>query len=252
MPYDWHPEWQKVRKLPAAEQLKALRDPDVRRRMVESVRDAEFPPATGADGLYKPDFNTWIVLQSPIPPNPTVAQLAAQRGCDPIALLLDLAIETDLKQLYMQQALQWAEEDVLAVMKHPRCVMTFSDSGAHVTQIMDSSIQTHLLAHWVRGRQEFSLEEAVRMITLAPAAAWGLQDRGLLREGMVADINIFDPARIGPSMPVLLADLPTGARRFEQRAEGIRATIVGGEVTIENNRHAGALPGRLLRQRQPG
>ncbi len=252
MPYDWHPEWQKVRSLPASDQLRALADPDVRARMVESVKDAEFPPAQGADGLYKPDFNTWTVLQSPIPPNPTVAELAAQRGCHPIELLLDLAIETELKQLYMQQALQWAEEDVLAVMKHPRCVMTFSDSGAHVTQIMDSSIQTHLLAHWVRNRQEFSLEEAVRMITLAPATAWGLQDRGLLREGMVADINIFDPQRIGPSMPQLLSDLPTGARRFEQRADGILATIVSGEVTIENNKHSGALPGHLLRQRQPG
>lgn len=252
MPYDWHPEWQKVRKLPLDEQRRALADPGVRARLVHAAQTAEFPKATGADGYYKPDFNRWIVLESPIPPNPTVAGLAAQRGCGPIELLLDLAIETGMKQLYMQQALHWAEEDVLAVMKHPRCVMTFSDSGAHVTQIMDSSIQTHLLAHWVRNRQEFSLEEAVRMITLAPAAAWGLQDRGLLREGMVADINIFDPARIGPSMPVLLADLPTGARRFEQRAEGILATIVGGAVTIENNRHSGALPGRLLRQGQRG
>ena len=71
--------------------------------------------------------------------------------------------------------------------------MTFSDSGAHVSQIMDSSIQTHLLAHWVRDRQAFTLEEAVRMITLAPATAWGFADRGLVREGLVADLNVFDP-----------------------------------------------------------
>jgi N-acyl-D-aspartate/D-glutamate deacylase len=252
MPYDWHPEWRAVRSLPLAEQRKALADAEVRQRLVQAAATAEFPKATGADGYYKPDFETWIVMQNPIPPNPTVAELAAKRNCDPIELLLDLAIETDMKQLYMQQALQWAEEDVLAVMKHPRCVMTFSDSGAHVTQIMDSSIQTHLLAHWVRNRQEFTLEEAVRMITLAPAVAWGIADRGLLREGMVADINIFDPERIGPSMPVLLSDLPTGARRFEQRADGILATIVAGEVTIENNQHSGAMPGRLLRMAQPG
>jgi N-acyl-D-amino-acid deacylase len=252
MPYDWHPEWQKVRSLPLAEQKRAFADPDVRARLVEAARNAVFPKATGADGFYKPDFDTWIVLKSPIPPNPTVGALAAQRSCDPIELLLDLAIESDMKQLYMQQALQWAEEDVLAVMKHPRCVMTFSDSGAHVTQIMDSSIQTHLLAHWVRNRREFTLEEAVRMITLAPARAWGIADRGLLREGMVADINIFDPATIAPSLPVLLADLPTGAKRFEQRADGILATIVGGEVTIERGEHSGALPGKLLRLAQPG
>lgn len=251
MPYDWHPEWQRVRKLPFAEQRKALQDPDVRVRMVESVRDAKFPAATGADGLYKPDFSTWTVLRDPVPPNLTVAELAAERNCDPIELLLDLALETDFKQLYMQQALPWQQEDVLAVMRHPRCVMTFSDSGAHVTQIMDSSIQTHLLAHWVRYKQEFTLEEAVRMITLAPAAAWGLSDRGLLREGLVADINVFDSERIGPSMPVLLADLPKGAKRFEQRADGILATIVAGKVTIEGGAHSGALPGQLLRQTQP-
>jgi N-acyl-D-aspartate/D-glutamate deacylase len=220
--------------------------------MVEGARTGEFPAATGADGLYKPDFARWIVLQRPVPPNPTVAELAAQRNCDPIEMLLDLALETDFRQLFLQPALQWADEDVLAVMRHPRCVMTFSDSGAHVTQIMDSSIQTHLLAHWVRDKQAFTLEEAVRMITRAPAEAWGLSDRGQLREGMFADINVFDPARIAPTMPVLLADLPTGAKRFEQRAEGILATIVAGDVTIENGRHSGALPGRLLRQVQPG
>lgn len=248
MPYDWLPEWQKVRKLPAAEQLKAMADPAIRATLVASANAAVFPKATGADGYYKPDFSTWAVLLRPVPPNPSVAELAAARGCDPIELLLDLAIESDLAQLYLQNAMRWAEEDILAVMRHPRCVMTFSDSGAHVTQIMDSSIQTHLLAHWVRDRQAFTLEEAVRMITHAPAAAWGITDRGLLREGMVADINVFDPERIAPSMPKLLADLPTGARRFEQRAEGIRATIVSGQVTIENGVHSGALSGKLLRQ----
>jgi N-acyl-D-aspartate/D-glutamate deacylase len=251
MPYDWHPEWQRVRSLPWSDQRKALRDPEVRHRMVQAAKTGEFPAATGADSFHKPDFDRWIVLQRPVPPNPTVAELAAQRNCDPIEMLLDLALETDFRQLYMQPALQWADEDVLAVMRHPRCVMTFSDSGAHVTQIMDSSIQTHLLAHWVRGKQAFSLEEAVRMITLAPAAAWGLSDRGLLREGMVADINVFDPERVAPTLPELRADLPTGAKRFEQRAEGILATIVAGEVTIENGEHSGAFPGRLLRRAQP-
>jgi N-acyl-D-amino-acid deacylase len=252
MPYDWHPEWQRVRKLPFPEQREALKDPEVRQRLVHAAKTGEFPPAYGADGLFKPDFNRWIVLQRPVPPNPTVAELAARRKVDPIELLLDLALETDFQQLFLQPALQWADEDILAVMRHPRCVMTFSDSGAHVTQIMDSSIQTHLLAHWVRGKRAFTLEEAVRMITRAPAEAWGLTDRGLLREGLVADINIFDPERIAPSLPVLLADLPTGAKRFEQRADGILATIVGGEVTIENGEHSGALPGKLLRQAQPG
>jgi N-acyl-D-aspartate/D-glutamate deacylase len=142
----------------------------------------------------------------------------------------------------------WRREDVLAVMRHPRCIMTFSDSGAHVTQIMDSSIQTHLLAFWVRQQELIALEEAIRMLTLAPALAWGFSDRGLLREGMVADINVFDPQRVAPTMPRLCADLPTGAARFEQRSEGFRATIVAGRILLQDGEHTGDLPGKLLRR----
>src|SRR3546814_20902495 len=82
------------------------------------------------------------------------------------------------------------------------------------------------------------------MVTLAPAEAWGFTDRGLLREGLAADINIFDPDRITPTLPVLLHDLPTGAPRLESRADGILATIVGGEITIQRGEHTGAFPGR--------
>ena len=125
-------------------------------------------------------------------------------------------------------------------MQHPRTVMTFSDAGAHVSQISDVSIQTHLLAYWVRERQAFTLEEAVRMITLVPATAWGLADRGLVREGFVADLNVFDPDRVGPELPTVQHDLPAGARRLVQKATGFRATVVGGEVVLEEGEHTGA------------
>jgi N-acyl-D-amino-acid deacylase len=125
-------------------------------------------------------------------------------------------------------------------------VVTFSDSGAHVTQIMDSSIPTHLLAYWVRERQAFSLEEAVRMVTSEPARAWGL-DRGVLREGAVADLAIFDPARVAPRMPEVVADLPGGAQRLLQRADGFLASVVGGQVTLRDGASTGATPGQILR-----
>ena len=85
------------------------------------------------------------------------------------------------------------------------------------------------------------------MITLAPARAWGFSDRGLLREGMAADINIFDPVRLMPELPVLVADLPGGAKRLIQRSTGILATIVNGKVLLRDGQHTGELPGRLLR-----
>ncbi len=134
-------------------------------------------------------------------------------------------------------------------MRHPRTVMTFSDSGAHLSQIADSSIHTHLLGHWVRDRQEFTLEEAVRMLTLAPALAWGFADRGLLREGMAADLNVFDPATVGPAVPRVVDDLPGGGKRLEQRSVGFLATVVAGEVTIDDGEPTGAHPGRLIRNR---
>jgi N-acyl-D-aspartate/D-glutamate deacylase len=133
------------------------------------------------------------------------------------------------------------------MMKHPRSVVTFSDSGAHVSQIMDSSLQTHLLSHWVRDKQAIELEEAVKMLSFVPASHWGLRDRGLLREGFAADINIFDPDTIAPQMPVVMDDLPAGARRLVQKSNGISATLVNGEVVLRNNVHTGALPGQLVR-----
>jgi N-acyl-D-aspartate/D-glutamate deacylase len=87
------------------------------------------------------------------------------------------------------------------------------------------------------------------MITLVPGQAWGFADRGLLRVGMAADINVFDPATIGPAVPALVDDLPAGGRRLEQRSTGILATVVNGQVTICNGESTGAAPGRLLRGR---
>jgi N-acyl-D-aspartate/D-glutamate deacylase len=125
--------------------------------------------------------------------------------------------------------------------------MTFSDSGAHLSQICDSSIPTHLLGHWTRDRGEFTIEEAVRMLTLAPATAWGFADRGLLREGMLADVNVFDAATVAPAVPEVVTDLPGGGQRLSQRSVGFRATVVAGVPTIVDGEPTGATPGRLVR-----
>ena len=85
------------------------------------------------------------------------------------------------------------------------------------------------------------------MITYDTATSWGFHDRGLLREGMVADITIFDPEAIEPRMPEVVHDLPSGAKRLKQLASGMLATIVAGQVVLKENEHTGALPGKLLR-----
>ena len=106
----------------------------------------------------------------------------------------------------------------------------------------------HLLSHWVREREAFTLEEAVREITMIPALQWGLTQRGLLRVGYAADVVVFDPQTIGPQMPEVVHDLPAGERRLKQKADGISATVVNGEILLQEQEHTGALPGQLLRR----
>jgi N-acyl-D-aspartate/D-glutamate deacylase len=195
------------------------------------------------------------VVRSAVSKNPTVAELAAQRNVDPVEVMLDLALESDFNQLFMQfdeATVPKNDEEALATLRHPRTVMTFSDSGAHVSLIMDSSIHTHLLAYWVREKGVFSLEEGVKMITLTPAIAWGFTDRGLLRHGAIADLNVFDPETIAPEIPSIEYDLPTGARRLKQKSSGIAATIIAGKVAFRNGEHTGALGGKLLRSQADG
>jgi N-acyl-D-aspartate/D-glutamate deacylase len=251
--FDDFPEWARVRALPLEEQRKAFRDPAQRKRLVEATRSGAYK--TGGGEPRKPTYENMYVMRSPVSGNPTVAELAAQRNVDPVELMMDLALESDFNQLFMQfdaDTVPKSEEEALATLKHPRTVMTFSDSGAHVSLIMDSSIHTHLLAYWVRERGAFTLEEAVRMITLTPAMAWSFTDRGLLRQGSIADLNVFDPETIAPQMPTIEHDLPTGACRLKQKSGGIMATIISGKVAFRNGEHTGALGGKLLRSTAAG
>ena len=99
----------------------------------------------------------------------------------------------------------------------------------------------------MREKQALSLEAAVRQITYDTATLWGLHDRGLVRQGMTADLLVFDPQTIGARLPEVVYDLPAGARRLKQTADGLKHSIVAGEVVLTNNEHTGAVPGRLLR-----
>ena len=246
LPFDRLAEWKDVRGLDVTDQQRLLRDPTVREQLIKAAHHGDYGPAVGAEAR-KPDYDMIRVWQRPVPPNPTVAELSYQRGVDPVELMIDLALETNFDQFFLQPMHLYPHDDLVKVMKHPRTVMTFSDSGAHVSQIADASIHTHLLAYWVRDQEAFTLEEAVRMLTYVPATVWGFADRGLIREGFVADLNVFDPNTIGPRMPVVVNDLPGGAVRLMQKADGIAATVVSGEVLLRNGEHTGALPGRLLR-----
>jgi N-acyl-D-aspartate/D-glutamate deacylase len=251
--FDDLPEWKQVRALPVEEQRKAFTDPEQRKRLVDATKHGVY--RTGGGEPRKPAYENMYVVYSAVSRNPSVAELAAQRNIDPVEVMMDLALGSDFNQLFMQfdvTTVPKNDAEALATLRHPRTVMTFSDSGAHVSLIMDSSIHTHLLAYWVRERNAFSLEEGVKMITLTPAMAWGFTDRGLLRQGCIADINVFDPATLAPQIPTIEHDLPTGARRLKQKSTGIMATIIAGRVAFRDGEHTGALGGKLLRSTAGG
>ncbi len=248
LPFDKWEYWREIRALPLADQKKALLDPEKRRRLVEiASRPYEGPLVRGTEAR-PPEWDWIFALDKMDGPHRSMADLARQRNTHPVELMIDMALERDMKFFMMQPVANENQTEALELMKHPRSVVTFSDSGAHVSQIMDSSLQTHLLSHWVREKQAFTLEEAVKLITCDTATQFGFHDRGLLREGMAADIVVFDPDTVGPRMPEVVCDLPAGAKRLRQKANGMRATIVNGQVLLRDNQPTGALPGKLLRK----
>jgi N-acyl-D-aspartate/D-glutamate deacylase len=250
LPFDKWEMWREMRARPLVEQKKMLMDPDTRRRLVEiASRPYEGPIVRGTEA--RPPEWDWIFALTDIKgPHRSMAELARQKNTHPVELMIDMALERDMKFFMIQPVANENQAEALELMKHPRSVVTFSDSGAHVSQIMDSSLQTHLLSHWVREKEAFTLEEAVKLITCDTATQFGFHDRGLLREGMAADLVVFDPDTVGPRMPEVVCDLPAGAKRLRQKADGIRATVVNGEVLLRDNEPTGALPGRLLRKRR--
>jgi N-acyl-D-aspartate/D-glutamate deacylase len=223
-----------------------LRDPELRGKLIAAARERTERKAIGAEP--RPAVFEWIhVMDTVHGPHRSVAEIARERGVDPVALMIDLGLESDFEVFFLQPIANENQQVALELIKNPRTVVTFSDSGAHVSQLMDASLQTHLLAHWVRAKQALTLEEAVRMISFDTATMWGFADRGLVREGMAADLVVFDPDTIAAEMPEVVNDLPAGARRLIQRCRGVAATVVNGEILLRDGKHTGALPGRLLR-----
>src|SRR2546430_677062 len=235
LPFDRLPTWKELRALPLEQQRQRLRDPEVRRRLVEAARERGERRAIGAEP--RPAAYEWIFVFDTVEgPHRSVAKVARERGLDPVEAMIDLALEKGLDRFFLQPIANENQDPALELMKHPRTVVTFSDSGAHVSQIMDASLQTHLLSHWVRAKHAFTLEQGVRMLSFEPATHWGFADRGLIREGLAADLLVFDPDTIAPEMPEVVHDLPAGARRLVQRARGISATVVNGETVLRDGK----------------
>jgi N-acyl-D-amino-acid deacylase len=254
LPFDVLPGWKAVRALPLPEQKRRLRDPETRARLI--AEEATMKPrertlqggGAATTDPRKPDYDNLFPMLSVDWDDPSVGELSRRHNKHPVEVILDLALDND-NRMFVQPIVNERPADVLNLLKHPRTLATFSDSGAHVCQEMGSSLQTHLLSYWVRNKQQFTLEEAVRMLTFDNASAWELPDRGLIRTGYAADLVVFDEDQIKPQLPTVEQDLPGGARRLVQKADGIAATIVNGVVAIENGEATGHSGGQVLKGR---
>src|SRR5208283_3693174 len=178
------PGWRAVRALPLVEQKRRLADPEVRRQPVAEEtamkpRDSVLQGGGAATtDPRRPDYANLYPMLGVEWDDPTVAELARAANKHPVETIIDLALENE-NRVFVQPLVNESPDDVLGLLKHPRTLATFSDSGAHVCQEMGSSLQTHLLSYWVRKRRAFTLEEAVKKLTHDNAMAWEMNDRGL-------------------------------------------------------------------------
>jgi N-acyl-D-aspartate/D-glutamate deacylase len=164
-----------------------------------------------------------------------------------VEAFIDLSLETDGKVLLNYPFLNQDLGAVDEMLADPTVVMGLADAGAHVGQIMDASQPTFFLTQWVRERGVFPIEEGVRRLTSDTADLFGIADRGVLRSGAHADVNVIDLDGLTLHSPSYVHDFPGGAGRYVQRASGYRATVVNGAVTVVEDELTGEHPGVLLR-----
>jgi N-acyl-D-aspartate/D-glutamate deacylase len=241
----WHP----ICLSSPEEQLKAYADPEVRKQLHDEAVEFKGGPAIGICSTW---WNYMAVQTAVLDKNKwmegkTLGEIAKKEGKGIIDCFLDLAIEEHLDTEWLHGENNVDDEAVARILTYPNAIIGLSDGGAHVQFQSGFGFSTRLLSEWVREKQAMSLEQAVRRLTFDSASTFGLYDRGLLRPGLVADIVIFDPDTVKPLPLEVVHDFPTGAKRIKEPAQGIVATIVNGEVLLEDGKHTGALPGRVLR-----
>ncbi|WP_379548886.1 amidohydrolase family protein [Qipengyuania sp. DSG2-2] len=250
-PFVLCPSWAKIADLSIPEQVAAMRDPALRAALITE----EFEEGHPFNELAR-DWRWLFPLDDPPdyapPAEMSMAGQAAARGCTPQEIAYDRILETDGKGLFLA-ALGNYENATLdsahEMLSHQHCIPGLGDGGAHYGAICDASYSTYLLTQFVKGDGplRFGLAEAVHMLGNKAARAVGLPDRGLLKVGGKADINVIDLDNLRLHLPEIVRDLPAGGRRLHQRATGYDATIVSGEIIRRFDQSTGARPGKLVR-----
>jgi N-acyl-D-aspartate/D-glutamate deacylase len=251
-PFLARPTYQKLAHLPLAERIVELRRPEIRDAIL-----TEQSPSTPFDQVVGTGLDRMFPIGEPpdYEPHPdrSIAAIAAREGRDPEAVLYDVMLGHDGRELVMKALLGYSYgnlDDMREMIMHPNAVLGLSDGGAHCGAICDASIPTFMLTHWARDRERgerLPLELVVQKQTRDTANTYGLGDRGVVAPGYRADLNVIDFDALQLALPELVHDLPGGARRLIQRADGYKHTLVAGEETMRDGEETGARPGKLVR-----
>ena len=248
------PSYLEVAELPLEERLTRLRDPLLRDRIL--AEPVQSPLLQNGHLIVMQSLDATYIVHDEYEFEPDPAESLGrkiQRSGEPAEkVVYDAMCEIGQGFLHVYMG-NYAEGDLGAVeqmMRHEATFMGGADGGAHVTVLCDAGYPTFMLQHWVRDRTRgarFPVEEAIRMLTQEPADLYGFSDRGVIEKGRRADLNIIDLDSMKMHIPRVENDLPTGAPRLLQSADGYVATLVGGQVTFQDGVETGARPGGVIR-----
>lgn len=252
-PFVGYPSFMEITDLPFEEQLEHLQNPEFRRKILSEV-----PRDMGSQvNFLTKSFHKFYRLSNPPvyepEPNTSVTAIAEATGRNQVEVLYDMMMENDGTALVYFPVYNYSNKNfdhLYELMQSEATVLSLGDGGAHCGFISDASLPTYMLTHWVRDRDRgprLPLEFVVHQQTRKAASVYGLNDRGLIAPGYIADLNIIDLDNVHLHAPYFTNDLPAQGRRLMQKADGYVATIKSGEVVMENGKPTGSLPGGLIR-----
>jgi N-acyl-D-aspartate/D-glutamate deacylase len=255
-PFKYAEAYQRVSNLPLPELISQLRQPAVRAEILAQAPAAN-KAATALDRMSRHVFERLFPLGDTLDYEPTsdnsVAAIARRDNRDPWEVVYDVMLGADGRDFLLFPLLNYGKgsyDGLYDMMSDPLTVQGLGDGGAHSSIVCDASMTTYLLTYWTRDRTRgprLPLEYAVRRLTNDGAALYGLTDRGIIRERMRADLNVIDYEKLSLLRPEKVNDLPSDTGRLIQRSTGYAATLVAGEVVVDDGELTDARPGRLVR-----